>query len=52
VSGLHHQLEAALAARAQTIEDAIRAEGQRQAAEQAGMANLIAASASFQIRLE
>ena len=40
-AGLHHQLEAALAAREQTIEDAIRAEGQHQAAEQAGMANLI-----------
>ncbi len=40
-SGLHHQLEAALAARGQTVEDAIRAEGQHQAAEQAGMANLI-----------
>jgi cyclic beta-1,2-glucan synthetase len=40
-SALHQQLEAALAARGQTIEDAIRAEGQHQAAEQAGMANLI-----------
>jgi len=40
-SGLHHRLEAALAARGQTIEDAIRAEGQHQAAEQAGVANLI-----------
>ena len=40
-AGLHHQLAAALAARGQTIEDAIRAEGQHQAAEQAGMANLI-----------
>jgi cyclic beta-1,2-glucan synthetase len=40
-SGLHQQLDAALAAREQTIEDAIRAEGQHQAAEQAGMANLI-----------
>ena len=40
-SGLHQQLDAALAARGQTIEDAIRAEGQHQAAEQAGMANLI-----------
>ena len=40
-SGLHRQLELALAARRQTIEDAIRAEGQHQAAEQAGMANLI-----------
>ena len=40
-SGLHQQLEMALASRQQTIEDAIRAEGQHQAAEQAGMANLI-----------
>jgi cyclic beta-1,2-glucan synthetase len=40
-AGLHQQLDAALAARGQTIEDAIRAEGQHQAAEQAGMANLI-----------
>src|SRR5574339_736533 len=40
-SGLHQHLEAALAAREQTIEDAIRLEGQHQAAEQAGMANLI-----------
>jgi cyclic beta-1,2-glucan synthetase len=40
-SGLHHQLEEALSARGQTIEDAIRAEGQHQAAEQAGVANLI-----------
>src|SRR5215207_4427920 len=40
-SGLHHQLEQALAARGETIEDAIRAEGQHQAAEQAGVANLI-----------
>jgi len=40
-AGLHQQLERALAARGQTIEDAIRAEGQHQAAEQAGMANLI-----------
>ena len=38
---LHQHLEAALAARAHTIEDAIRAEGRHQAAEQAGMANLI-----------
>jgi cyclic beta-1,2-glucan synthetase len=38
---LHSQLEEALAARGQTVEDAIRAEGQHQAAEQAGMANLI-----------
>jgi len=40
-SGLHYQLDTALAARGQTIEDAIRAEGQHQAAAQAGMANLI-----------
>ncbi|OFW02633.1 MAG: hypothetical protein A3I61_10990 [Acidobacteria bacterium RIFCSPLOWO2_02_FULL_68_18] len=40
-SGLHVQLETMLAARGQTIEDAIRAEGQHQATEQAGMANLI-----------
>jgi cyclic beta-1,2-glucan synthetase len=40
-SDLHQELDAALAARGQTIEDAIRAEGQHQAAEQAGMANLI-----------
>jgi cyclic beta-1,2-glucan glucanotransferase len=40
-SGLHQQLDAALAARGQTVEDAIRLEGQHQAAEQAGMANLI-----------
>ena len=40
-SRLHHQLDRALAARGQTIEDAIRAEGQHQAAEQAGVANLI-----------
>ena len=38
---LHHQLDRALSSRGQTIEDAIRAEGQHQAAEQAGMANLI-----------
>src|SRR5436190_2206699 len=40
-SGLHRQLDEALAARGQTVEDAIRAEGQSQASEQAGMANLI-----------
>jgi cyclic beta-1,2-glucan synthetase len=40
-SRLHRWLEAALEARGQTIEDAIRAEGQYQASEQAGMANLI-----------
>jgi cyclic beta-1,2-glucan synthetase len=40
-SGLHVRLEALLTARDQSLEDAIRAEGQHQAAEQAGMANLI-----------
>ena len=40
-STLRDQLVAALAARGQTVEDAIRAEGQHQAAEQASMANLI-----------
>ena len=35
------ELDAALAARGQTVEDAIRAEGRHQAAEQASMANLI-----------
>jgi cyclic beta-1,2-glucan synthetase len=40
-SELHHQLELALTSLGQTIEDSIRAEGQHQAAEQAGMANLI-----------
>jgi cyclic beta-1,2-glucan synthetase len=40
-SRLHHQLEHALTARGQTIEDAIRAEGQHQAAEHATVANLI-----------
>jgi cellobiose phosphorylase len=40
-SGLHQELEAALTARGQTVEDAIRAEGQHQAVEQAGVANLI-----------
>jgi cyclic beta-1,2-glucan synthetase len=38
---LHHELEDVLAARGETIEDAIRAEGQHQAAEQAAVANLI-----------
>jgi cyclic beta-1,2-glucan synthetase len=38
---LHRRLDEALAAREQTIEDAIRSEGQHQAAEQAAMANLI-----------
>jgi cyclic beta-1,2-glucan synthetase len=40
-SSLHVQLEEMLTARGQTIEDAIRAEGQHQATEQAAMANLI-----------
>ena len=40
-SRLHRQLDDALAARGETVEDAIRAEGQSQASEQAGMANLI-----------
>jgi cellobiose phosphorylase len=40
-SRLHQQLEQALALHQQTVEDAIRAEGQHQAVEQAGMANLI-----------
>jgi cellobiose phosphorylase len=40
-SGLHQELEAALTARGQTVEDAIRAEGQHEAVEQAGVANLI-----------
>ena len=40
-SALHGRLDAALKARGQTIEDAIRAEGQHQAAEQASLANLI-----------
>jgi cyclic beta-1,2-glucan glucanotransferase len=40
-SALQRQLTAALAARGQTVEDAIRSEGQHQAAEQASMANLI-----------
>jgi cellobiose phosphorylase len=40
-SHLHRQLERALAARGQTIEDAIRAEGQHEASEQAIVANLI-----------
>ena len=40
-SGLHRRLEAVLAERQQTIEDSIRAEGQHQASEQAGVANLI-----------
>jgi cyclic beta-1,2-glucan synthetase len=40
-SQLHHQLEEALSSRAATIEDAIRAEGQHEASEQATVANLI-----------
>ena len=40
-AALRHELDAALAARGQTVEDAIRAEGRHQAAEQAFMANLI-----------
>ncbi len=40
-SGLHDKLEGALAARGETIEDAIRAEGQHEAAQQASVANLI-----------
>ena len=40
-SQLHRQLDDALAEREQNIEDAIRAEGQHQAAEQASMSNLI-----------
>jgi cyclic beta-1,2-glucan synthetase len=40
-SRLHHQLELALEARGESLEDSIRAEGQHQASEQAGMANLI-----------
>jgi cyclic beta-1,2-glucan synthetase len=38
---LHQQLEQALAERGQTVEDAIRAEGRHEAAEQATVANLI-----------
>jgi cyclic beta-1,2-glucan synthetase len=40
-SQLHHQLEHALASRGASIEDAIRAEGQHEASEQATVANLI-----------
>jgi cyclic beta-1,2-glucan synthetase len=40
-TGLRSRLEEMLAARGETLEDAIRAEGQHQAVEQAGMANLI-----------
>ena len=45
-SRLHHQLEGMLSARGQTIEDAIRAEGQHQVVEQAGMANLSGSGAT------
>ena len=38
---MHDKLEGALAARGETIEDAIRAEGQHEAAQQASVANLI-----------
>src|SRR5689334_22831422 len=38
---LRHELDAALASRGQTVEDAIRSEARHQAAEQAFMANLI-----------
>jgi cyclic beta-1,2-glucan synthetase len=38
---LRHELDAALTARGQTVEDAIRSEARHQAAEQAFMANLI-----------
>ena len=38
---LYHELESLLESRGQTLEDVIRAEGQYQAAAQAGMANLI-----------
>jgi cyclic beta-1,2-glucan synthetase len=40
-SGLQRQLTAFLGERGQTVEDAIRAEGQHQASDQASMANLI-----------
>ena len=40
-SRLHDTLESALAARGETIEDAIRSEGQHEAAQQASVANLI-----------
>src|ERR671918_170770 len=40
-AALRQQLDAALAARGRTIEDAIRSEGRHQAAEQATMASLI-----------
>src|SRR5439155_10100800 len=38
---LHQRLESELATHGQTVEDAIRAEGRHQAAEQATMANLV-----------
>jgi cyclic beta-1,2-glucan synthetase len=40
-SSLHRQLDEALARRGETMEDAIRNDGQHQAAQQAGVANLI-----------
>ena len=40
-STLHRQLDAMLSGRGETMEDAIRIDGQHQAAEQAGVANLI-----------
>ncbi len=40
-AALRHELDAALAAKGHTIEDAIRSEGRHQAAEQAFMSNLI-----------
>jgi cyclic beta-1,2-glucan synthetase len=40
-TALHRELDAALASRGKTVEDAIRSEGRHQAAEQATMANLI-----------
>jgi cyclic beta-1,2-glucan synthetase len=40
-ASLRRELDAALAARGETLEDAIRAEGRHQAAEQATMANLV-----------
>ncbi len=40
-AALRRELDAALAARGQTVEDAIRSEGRHQAAEQATMANLV-----------
>ena len=40
-AALRHELDSALAATGRTVEDAIRSEGQHQAAEQAAMANLV-----------